>query len=61
MTTSKKIKETNLLKGEEIHAWWYKEYINEGKLILMDTWMSWWEEKIAHWENLVLSVSNFFT
>lgn len=52
-------KESAFLKSKEIREWWRNGHVHEGKLSVMDTWMSWWEVRIAHWGNLMSRVRNF--
>ena len=52
-------KEAASSKSKEICAWWRMEHVLEGKISLLDTWMSWWEERIAHWGSLMSTVSQF--
>ena len=52
-------KEAASSKSKEIRAWWRMEHVLEGKISLLDTWMSWWEERIAHWGSLMSTVSQF--
>ena len=51
-------REATLSKSKEIRQWWGKGHAEKGKVTILDTWMSWWEEQIAHWGSLMSRVGN---
>lgn len=49
-------KEDAAMKSKVIKEWWRKGNVSEERVPLMDTWLSWWEVRIAHWGNLMAKV-----